>query len=207
MTPFQQNARVLTVQGSSHALIIDPGGDAPFFIDHFKRKNLLPKEIWLTHSHIDHCGAVKDLLEVFPTLVLKASLIESDFRQNVEQICDMYGLPAGLMKNCPEPHMGIKKNDELEFEGVKFKALFTPGHSPGHFSFYCSSQNVLISGDALFHGSIGRTDLPGGDYSTLIDSIRRELLVLPMETKVLSGHGSDTTIGVEIKTNPFLVKR
>lgn len=207
VTPFQQNARVITAQGSLDALIIDPGGDAPVFIDHFKRKNLVPKEIWLTHSHIDHCGGVFDLLKEFPEIILKASLIENDFRGRVEQICDMYSLPPGEMKNCPEPHVGIKKNDILTFGGVSFKALFTPGHSPGHFSFYCESENLVISGDALFSGSIGRTDLPGADYSTLLDSIKKELLTLPHDTMVLSGHGSDTTIGKEAKSNPFLVKR
>jgi glyoxylase-like metal-dependent hydrolase (beta-lactamase superfamily II) len=83
--------------------------------------------------------------------------------------------------------------------------LFTPGHSPGHLSFYFPDEQLVVSGDALFQGSIGRTDLPGGNHQQLIDSIRRELLTLPEDTRVLSGHGDDTTIGDEKRTNPFLV--
>lgn len=107
------------------------------------------------------------------------------------------------LENCPEPTVGISGGETLNFEGESFEVIFTPGHSPGHLCFYNAKENVLIAGDTLFAGSIGRTDLPGGDYSTLMTSIREKIFTLPPSTKVLPGHGPDTTVEEEKKSNPF----
>jgi hydroxyacylglutathione hydrolase len=104
----------------------------------------------------------------------------------------------------PEPESFLEENDIVRFGNSSLKVLFTPGHSPGSISFYSEEDHFIISGDVLFSGSIGRTDLPGGDFDTLIRSIREKLLVLPAETRVYSGHGPSTSIGAEKRHNPFL---
>jgi glyoxylase-like metal-dependent hydrolase (beta-lactamase superfamily II) len=116
----------------------------------------------------------------------------------------MYGLPASEWFDCPEPSIAIRGGEVLSLGNLRAEVLFTPGHSPGHVSFYFRSEKVLISGDTLFSGSIGRTDLPGGDHRTLIASIRENILTLDDEVRVLSGHGDDTTVGIERRSNPFL---
>ena len=108
------------------------------------------------------------------------------------------------MRNCPEPDEYIKGGETLSFASNKAEVRFTPGHAPGHVVFYFADQNLLVAGDTVFQGSIGRTDLPGGDHETLLTSIREQILTLPDETKILSGHGPDTTVGQERLTNPFL---
>jgi glyoxylase-like metal-dependent hydrolase (beta-lactamase superfamily II) len=115
----------------------------------------------------------------------------------------MYGLPAEEWPNCPEPNHYISGGDEVFVGGHCATVLATPGHSPGHVSFYFEADGVVLGGDALFSGSIGRTDLPGGNTAQLLDSIRKELFTLPDDTRVLSGHGPDTTIYIEKTTNPF----
>lgn len=203
MTPFQQNCRILW-GASKKGLIIDPGGDAEKIKAFLEKEGISLTQIWLTHSHIDHCGGVADLLETYPAASLTANPIEKELRSKVEEICAMYGIPKGYLKNCPEPTQEIKGGEQISFEGENFEVLFTPGHAPGHVCFYNAKGGYILSGDTLFKNSIGRTDLPGGDYSQLIKNIREKLLVLPPEVKVLNGHGPDTTIGDEKRNNPFL---
>jgi hydroxyacylglutathione hydrolase len=203
VTELQQNCRILWKQGTTQALVVDPGGDAPLISSFLKSQGLVCEQIWLTHSHFDHCGGVARLMSE-GVKILYGHIIEREFRQRVEDILTLYGISSKDMKNSPEPTHYIKGGETLEFQSVEFKVLFTPGHSPGHLCFYAPSENVLLAGDTLFNGSIGRTDLPGGDYKTLINSIVEKILILPDDTKVLSGHGPDTTIGHERKNNPFL---
>lgn len=199
VTPIQQNCRILL---GETALVVDPGGDAGEIISVLKGKEI--SQIWLTHSHLDHCGGVRDLKDVFPKAKLLGHEVEKDYRQRVEDIAAYYGIPQGLMKNCPEPDLYLKGGETIEFEGKKFEVRFTPGHAPGHLIFVNHEDKFVFSGDTLFQGSIGRTDLPNGDYSTLIKSIKTQILILSEDFQVLSGHGSDTTVGEEKRTNPFL---
>jgi hydroxyacylglutathione hydrolase len=203
VTPFDQNARILSCSESKEAVVIDPGGDADIIISAIKDQGLTCKAVWLTHSHLDHCGAVAPILKEFQ-VPLYGHPFEKDLRQAVLTIVGLYGLPPYGWENCPEPTTYITGGEELVLGKLKAKVLFTPGHSPGHLSFHFEDQKVVVSGDALFAGSIGRTDLPGGDHDTLIKSIEEKLLTLPDDTRVLSGHGEDTTIGAERKSNPFL---
>jgi len=203
VTSFPQNCRFLIDSESKEAVVIDPGGEAHRIISELENRSAKCVEIWLTHSHLDHCGGVRDLKEATGAK-LTGHPEERSFRARVEEICEMYGIPPGEMKNCPEPEQYITGGEVLSFANHSFEARFTPGHAPGHISFYCQERGVLIAGDTLFAGSIGRTDLPGGDYETLITSIREQILTLPDETVVLPGHGPDTTVGFERKNNPFL---
>jgi hydroxyacylglutathione hydrolase len=206
VTPLEQNCRILTSNGSKkEVVIIDPGGDVSQIIEVLSRDNLSPTSIWLTHSHLDHCGAVADLLSAYPSCLLYGHKSERVFRNLVEQNAKAYGMTTSGFKNCPEPSRYFREGDVLFCGDESFKVLFTPGHSPGHLCFYHARRNLLFAGDTLFAGSVGRSDLPLGDEAVLLRSIHSQLLVLPDSTHVLPGHGSDTTIGKERLSNPFLV--
>lgn len=200
VTPFSQNCRILSAGGE--AVVIDPGGDAPLILEELKKRGLILREIWLTHSHLDHCGGVSRILKAHQVPLI-AHPIEATMRDHVVEVASMYGAPPGMFENCPQPDVEITGGEKLKFQDAEFEALFTPGHSPGHISFYNPSGGYVIAGDVLFAGSIGRTDLPGGDHNLLLKSVREKLFVLPPETSVLSGHGPNTTIGTEMRDNPF----
>lgn len=203
VTPLYQNARIVSAEGSGSAIVVDPGGDVPLILEALRTGGLRCDEIWLTHSHFDHCGGVAALKAATGAL-LRAHEAESYMRQSVRQVVSLYGLPDGGMENCPEPDFLLRGGEVLELAGERFEVRFTPGHSPGHVCFYHAPSGTLLAGDTVFQGSIGRTDLPGGDYETLMASIAREILVLPDAVKILPGHGPDTTVGAERRTNPFL---
>jgi hydroxyacylglutathione hydrolase len=205
VTPFYQNCRVLFAADGGDAVVVDPGGDAGKILDFLKKHSLTCKEIWLTHSHLDHCGGVAPLKKATNAKLL-GSKLGAQMRQSVEKLCAMYGIEAGELENSPEPERFLKDGEVLNFAGVDFLVLETPGHSPDHLCFYAKSEKLLIAGDTLFAGSIGRTDLPGGNHAQLLASIRNSLLTLPGDTKVQSGHGPDTMISIENGTNPFLAQ-
>lgn len=204
VTPFMQNSRILFEPGSGTAVVVDPGGDVDQILHELAKRQLRCDEIWLTHSHLDHCGGVRRLKEVTGARVL-GHPGEAEFRSRVVDIAAMYGLPGSDLQNCPEPDTMLTGGETLTIGEATFEVLFTPGHSPGHLCFYNRSNRVLVAGDTLFQGSIGRTDLPGGDFDVLMASIRGVLLKLPLDTRVLPGHGPETAIGLEARSNPFLV--
>lgn len=203
VTPFAQNCRLLGDAQSKCAVVVDPGGDSDLIDAELQRRGWKCSEIWLTHSHLDHCGGVAALKRKYQS-VLFAHPLEKMMRAHVQDLCAMYGLPQGELENCPEPDLEIKGGETLSFAGHKFNVIFTPGHSPGHVVFYQPELKVLLAGDTVFKSSIGRTDLPGGNHDTLMESIHSKILTLPDDTRVLSGHGDDTTIGFERRSNPFL---
>lgn len=203
VTIFGQNARVLFCSYTKEAVIVDPGGESDRLIGACEGAGARLTAIWLTHSHLDHCAGVAAILSRYQVALL-AHPEERLMRERVSEIAAMYGLPAAQWPACPEPTLALRGGEEIRVGNVAARVLFTPGHSPGHLSFYFPGEHLVVSGDALFRGSIGRTDLPGGNHKQLIDTIHRELLTLPDETRVLSGHGDDTTIGAEKRNNPFL---
>lgn len=204
VTVFAQNARIVYDSATQEAVIVDPGGDAELLIDELTRRNLVLKAVWLTHAHLDHCAGVAPLLKTLPVPLLGHE-DEAVMRSQTARIAAMYGLPAHEWPNCPEPSTFLRGGESVSIGGHTAEVLFVPGHSPGHIAFHFGAEGVLLSGDCLFQGSIGRTDLPGGDHKQLLASIRDSILVLPDETRVLSGHGPDTTVGFERETNPFLI--
>ncbi len=203
VTDFAQNCRIMFSPQSLNAVIIDPGGEGSKILKICAEKKLKVKEIWLTHSHLDHCGGVFDIVEK-TSAKLYGSEIEKVMRAQLENILVSYGISHSDMKNCPEPDIYLKGGEMLKFENVEFEVLFTPGHSPGHLCFYNKDAKMLIAGDTVFDSSIGRTDLPGGDHQTLIKSIKEKILTLPDNVKILPGHGPDTSVKKERDTNPFL---
>ena len=202
VTSISQNCRILWEEGTNEAVVIDPGGESKKIEQVLSQHKVRLKEIWLTHSHFDHCGGVKHLVGS-GNVPLYGHEAERFLRGQVATSVMLFGLPDDL-ENCPEPTQYLAGGEKLSVGRFQFEARFTPGHAPGHLCFYCEEAKVLIAGDTLFAGSIGRTDLPGGKQETLLHSIATQIMTLPDETKVLPGHGGDTTVGAERETNPFL---
>jgi len=209
VTPIQQNARVLIDPDSQTAAVIDPGGagaDNDTIEKLVRSKGAKITQIWLTHSHLDHCGGVAELQRrTGAKLYASDNPGEVELRRMVPMIAQMYGMDGRVFEACPEPDHVIGKDGQVTLGGVAFKVLFTPGHSPGHLCFYQPEQGFVLCGDTIFAGSVGRTDLPGGDHETLINSIERELLTLPPQTRLMPGHGEDTSVERESRSNPFLI--
>ena len=202
--PYQENT-YLIFDDSKEAVIIDPGNYEAYenesiskFIDENK---LQLKKIILTHCHLDHCLGNKYLNQKYGAELL-IPFDERDLYKNVENIATLFGFPnySHLDEN-----KYLKEKDKIEFGNIKLDVLFLPGHSPGHLAFYCKKENICFSGDVLFYNSIGRTDLPGGDYDTLINSIKNKLFLLNPDTIIYSGHGPKTILKNEMKNNPFLI--
>ena len=202
--PYQENT-YLIFDDSKEAVIIDPGNYEAYenesiskFIDENK---LQLKKIILTHCHLDHCLGNKYLNEKYGAELL-IPFDERDLYKNVENIATLFGFAnySHLDEN-----EYLKEKDKIEFGDIKLDVLFLPGHSPGHLAFYFKNDNVCFSGDVLFYNSIGRTDLPGGDHDTLINSIKNKLFLLNPNTIIYPGHGQKTTLKNEMKDNPFLI--
>lgn len=202
--PFQENTYII-YDTTKECIIIDPGcysKDEQTLLKKFiTNKNLKPIKIINTHCHIDHILGNKFIYEQWGIELYMhkkdITLLESSI-----DISKMYGLEN--YEGSPYPKHFLEQGDVLTFGKSNFKILFTPGHSPGHICLYNEENNLLVAGDTIFQKSIGRTDLPGGDYDTLIHSITNQLLILPNETQIFSGHGPISNIGFEKKHNPFL---
>ncbi|MBS1626649.1 MAG: MBL fold metallo-hydrolase [Bacteroidetes bacterium] len=201
--PVQENTYVLYNE-KGNAFIIDPGcyftAEEEKLKNFFIERNLKPTMLLNTHCHLDH---------VFGNnWVYKQYGLELHIHQNEEKMLALApesGIQWGMpFTNYSAPLHFLKEGDSVFLDDDELKILLTPGHSPGSICFYNAQQNFIIGGDVLFYESIGRTDLPFGDYDTLIKSIKEKLFVLPDETKVYNGHGKSTTIGYEKRNNPFL---
>jgi glyoxylase-like metal-dependent hydrolase (beta-lactamase superfamily II) len=168
--------------------------------EHFiKENNLNPVLLLNTHCHLDHVFGNKFILDRYGLKTFSGELDEEN-RKNATQHALMFGL---TMETPPEPSGFIKDDQIIKFGETKLRAFDVPGHTAGSIAFYDEEDEVVFTGDALFSGSIGRTDLPGGNYDTLIASITNKLFVLPPSTTVYPGHGESTTIGKEMRSNPF----
>jgi hydroxyacylglutathione hydrolase len=196
--PFQENCYVIG-DGETGA-IVDPGDEAARIALAVERTGLEIGQILVTHAHIDHVGAVGALADEYACPVLMHAEAEPMLQQLPTQAM-MMGLRFGKV---PAVDRHIQDGEILEVGSLKLEPLYTPGHAPGHLAFYVESEGLVLSGDALFAGSVGRTDLFGGDMEVLVRSINERLLTLPDETRVYPGHGPRTTIGDERAYNPFL---
>ena len=205
VTAFAQNAWIVGDTVLNEAVVLDPGGDTELIEAQLAELGLECKQIWLTHSHLDHCGGV-NRLKAATGARLCAHPEEGFLRENVSAFCPMFGIPEDELENCPEPEVAWRGGERARVGSFEFEVMHTPGHSPGSLSFYCKGAGVIFVGDVLFQGSIGRTDLPGGDHSILMRSIKHLMEVLPAETVVLPGHGPETTLGNERRTNPFIME-
>jgi glyoxylase-like metal-dependent hydrolase (beta-lactamase superfamily II) len=201
--PFQENCYIVGDESTGEGALIDPGDEATRIALAVEQTQLDIGKIIITHAHIDHVGAVADLATEYACPVLLHPEAEPMLKQMPTQAM-MMGMKFGKVPTVDEY---IEDEEVLEVGGLRLRALYTPGHAPGHLSFYEESEGLVISADALFAGSVGRVDLPGGSMEVLMKSIEERLLTLPDETVVYPGHGPATTIGDERATNPFLTGR
>ena len=196
--PLEVNCYLVGCEKTKKAVAIDPGGSADRILNRLRECDLTLELVINTHGHFDHIGANRRLTEATGAELL----IHRDDRPlllQAEQHAAMFGLSA---ETSPEPDRDLADGDILTLGDLEFRVLHTPGHSAGGICLYV--EDCLFVGDTLFAGSIGRTDLPGGNYQQLINSIRGKLLCLPDQTRVFPGHGPATTIGREKQHNPFL---
>jgi hydroxyacylglutathione hydrolase len=198
---FQENCYVIGDEQTGAGAIVDPGDEAARIALAVEKTNLEIAQILITHAHIDHVGAVAALVDEYGCPVLMHAEAEPMLRELPTQAM-MMGLRFGKV---PAVDRHIEDEEKIEVGGLELRSLYTPGHAPGHIAFYVDeSGGPLLSGDALFAGSVGRVDLPGGSMEVLMRSIEERLLTLPDETNVYPGHGPETTIGNERAHNPFL---
>jgi hydroxyacylglutathione hydrolase len=195
--PLQENCWIVRREDSDHALVIDPGDEADRLIDAVEPYSV--DAILLTHTHFDHVGAVAPLARHTGAPVYCPQL-----EVPVLQDINSYTFPGFGPFEPYDPEETVDGGDRLTLAGLDIDVIFAPGHSPGHVCYSIADEQVLLGGDVLFRGSIGRSDLPGGNAQTLLDSIANLLNALPDETRVLPGHMGTTTLGRERATNPFL---
>lgn len=197
--PLQCNCIILGDEEAGEAIVVDPGGDVPHIHRRLTEQNLKLKQILLTHAHIDHVGGAFQLKQLTGAPIF---LNENDL-----PMMKMLAVQAGWFgletPETPHPDQFLTDGQIVGLDRYPAEVLCTPGHSQGSVCFHIPSLNLLIAGDTLFAGGIGRTDLPGGSYEQIIHSIQTRLAPLPPETKVMPGHGPSTTIGEELQNNTF----
>jgi len=196
--PIMANCFILGCESTKEAVVIDPGDDADRILMELAKAELRVKMLINTHGHFDHVGANKQMKEATGADIA-IHPEDEPMLEELSRSAMMFGLSA---ENSPPADRVLNQDDEISFGDITLKVIHTPGHSRGGICLY--TKGHLFAGDTLFAGSIGRTDLPGGDYDTLISSIKEKLLMLDDDTIVYTGHGPETTIGKEKQINPFI---
>lgn len=211
LTPFQQNTRVVACEETRKAICIDPGERSDELVDFIKDNDLELQAICLTHGHLDHIGGTTDLHKSFPNAEILLHEGDEDYYYGLPQQPLMMGIPPNQFEalgfayeDPPKITRNWQHGETLEVGNLRFSIRHCPGHTRGHIVLAEEKERVVFTGDCLFSGSIGRTDLPGGDYEQLIESIRTNILSLGDDFTIYCGHGPETTIGREKATNPFL---
>lgn len=197
--PLDVNCYIVGCPHSRECVIIDPGGHGERIVETIEGLDLNPVALIDTHGHFDHIGGNAYLMAHMDSLRLYLHADDLRYLRNAGEHADYWSMS---FEDSPEPTNLLHGGEEIDAGRIRLKIIHTPGHSPGGISIFLTGH--VFTGDALFEGSIGRTDLPGGDYDLLISSIREKLLVLPGDTIVHPGHGPETTIAEERRNNPFL---
>ena len=200
ISPYLQNAPIAYCEETNNCIFVDPGDELDKLIQVQTELKLIPEYIFITHGHIDHAGAAKELATKLNLNIIGPHIDDSFLLESLEIQGQMYGMNAQNFI----PDKWLKHEDSISFGNQILEIKHCPGHAPGHVIGINHKAKKIIAGDVLFNGSIGRTDLPKGNYQDLIDSINHHLLTLDDTYIVHCGHGPDTSIGHERKTNPFL---
>jgi len=199
--PVETNVYLVADAQTAEAVVIDPAWDGEMIAREAERRGWRITAIWLTHAHFDHlagAGGIAKSVHPSPPVALHPGDLPLWKAQGGAPLFGMQIDPG------PEPSVKLSHGQVLHVGGNAFQVRLAPGHTPGHVLYYCAAQKLVFCGDVIFAGSIGRTDLPGGSYGTLIQSIHTQILSLPDETRLLPGHGVETTVGEERVANPFL---
>jgi hydroxyacylglutathione hydrolase len=202
VTGFQQNCTIFHDADTKQGVVVDPGGDVDLIIEAIERLGLTITAIWLTHGHLDHAGGAMDLKVRLGVDIIGPHKDDEPLLQRIEMQAQKYGM-GGDMKNVVSDRY-LHDGECVSFGDHVFEVYHTPGHAPGHVIYFNRAAGFAHLGDVLFKGSIGRTDLPGGNHQQLLDSIRDKVLPLGDDTGFICGHGPGGRIGEERRSNPFL---
>ena len=202
VTPFQQNCTILFDDETKKGVVVDPGGDVERILAAIRDNGLAIEAIWITHGHIDHAGGAEELKEALGVEIVGPHRDDAPLLSQLERQGEVYGI-AGV-RNCA-PDRFLDEGETVSFAGHDFEVFHCPGHAPGHVVYYNRAAQFAHVGDVLFPGSVGRTDLPGGNPEALIRSIKEKLLPLGDEIGFICGHGPGGRFGDERRSNPFLI--
>ena len=202
VTAFQQNCTILFDSDTKRGVVVDPGGDVAAITDVLDKNGIGIEAIWLTHGHIDHAGGAMDLKEALGVEIVGPHKDDLKLLQGLEDQARMFGVEDAVRNVAPD--RWLEEGETVSFGEHVFEVYHCPGHAPGHVIFFNRNAGFAHVGDVLFRGSIGRTDLPGGNHQQLLDSIRDKVLPLGDEVGFICGHGPGGRIGEERLTNPFL---
>jgi hydroxyacylglutathione hydrolase len=201
VTPFAQNCSLLCCEQTGKAAVVDPGGDLERILEVAERAEVAIEKILVTHAHIDHAGGVAELANRLKVPIEGPHRDDQVWVNALGAQNQMFGL-SGARPFVPD--RWLEQGDRVTFGHIELEVRHCPGHTPGHIIFFHAPSRLAIVGDVLFQGSIGRTDFPGGDYATLISSIRTQLWPLGDDVQFIPGHGPTSTFGKERRSNPFV---
>ena len=199
--PAMTNAYLVADSDTKDAAVIDPAWDGHIILAEAQRRGWRIAHLWYTHAHFDHIGGAAEIADALNPLPLVALHPNDHVLWRAGGGAPLFGF---RIDPGPEPTIDFVHGQILRLGNVQFEVRFTPGHTTGHCILYCAQENACFCGDLIFAGSVGRTDLPGGNWATLETSIREQIYTLPAETRLLSGHGPETMVGDEKQTNPFV---
>lgn len=199
--PAQTNAYLVADTDTRDAAVIDPSWDGKLILSEAQTRGWRIAHLWYTHAHFDHIGGAAEIADALNPLPLVALHPDDHVLWRAGGGGGYFGFD---IDPGPEPTIDLHQSQILRLGEVQFEVRYTPGHTKGHCVFYVAEQKICFCGDLIFHDSVGRTDFPGGDWDTLVNSIKTQIFTLPDETRLLSGHGPETTVGQEKQSNPFL---
>ncbi|MDB4661751.1 MBL fold metallo-hydrolase [Gammaproteobacteria bacterium] len=200
VTPFQQNATIIFCDETKKCAFVDPGGDIEILLEISKDHGLLPEKVLLTHGHIDHAGGAAEISEILNVEIHGPHINDKFLLDELQKQGEMFGMQS---RNC-NPDKWLNEGDIVNIGNDELEVYFCPGHTPGHVIFFNKKSSLALVGDVLFNGSIGRTDLPGGNHKELLNSIKNKLWPLGSDIEFIPGHGPKSTFAQERATNAFV---